>query len=211
VAVHFEISCSAQMRARMVVTKEEWCRRWSDAAYAPPWWVDGPHDLIRRTVESDWLPRGCSILEIGCGAGQQAWWLSQNGFRVVGFDFSPEAIERACRDYATPGGPRFVVADVTGDEWPDAINGSFDAIIDAGCFHNISPSQHKRYLGNVILWSRTGTRLVLMAPCAEPARRFHQVRALFQSSFDLVSCEENLGCLPRRPDLKMMVFRLQCR
>src|SRR5580704_3533939 len=134
------------MRAQMVVTKEEWCRRWSDAAYSPLWWVDGPHDLIRRTVESGWLPRGCSILEIGCGAGQQAQWLSQNGFRVVGFDFSPEAIERACRDYATSGGPRFMVADVTGDERPNAISGSFDAIIDAGCFHNIPPSQHKRYL-----------------------------------------------------------------
>jgi cyclopropane fatty-acyl-phospholipid synthase-like methyltransferase len=179
----------------------------------PSWWVDGPHSLIRRTVESGWLPPGCSILEIGCGAGQQAAWLSQNGFRVVGFDFSPEAIERACREYATPGGPQFVVADVTRGEQPDVVSGTFDAIIDAGCFHTISHDQLEHYLDNVVSWSRAGTRFVLMAPCfdMEPAQRFHQVRVLFQNSFDLIFCEESLGCLPRRPELKIMVFRLQRR
>ena len=199
----------------MVMSREYWRGIWSnaDTAFSSDWWIDGPHKLIRRTVESGCLLPGCSILEIGCGAGQQANWLSQNGFRVVGFDFSPEAIDRACRDYAAPGDPRFVVADATSDEWPDAISGSFDAIIDAGCFHVIPHDQHERYLANVISWSRTGTRYVLIAACGRtaPAQRFHQVRILFQDHFDLISCEESLGCLPRRPDLKMMVFRLQRR
>jgi hypothetical protein len=42
-------------------------------------------------------------------------------------------------------------------------------------------------------------------------QRFHQVRILFQDYFDLIFCEESLGCLPRRPELNMMVFRLQRR
>jgi hypothetical protein len=57
----------------MVMSKEAWRRLWSnaDAAFSEIWWVDGPHDLIRKTVESGWLPPGSSILEIGCGGGNR--------------------------------------------------------------------------------------------------------------------------------------------
>jgi cyclopropane fatty-acyl-phospholipid synthase-like methyltransferase len=194
-------------------SKENWCRDWRDPAFSPAWWVDGPHKLIRVAVERGWLPPGCSILEIGCGAGQQARWLSQQGFRVVGFDFSPEAIERACRDSVTLSGLQFVEADVTSDEWPDPIKGSFDAIIDAGCFHIIPCDQHERYFRNVISWSRIGTRFLLMIayPDLEEVQQADHIRMLFQPSFDEIFCEKALGCLPRRPNLNLMVFGLQRR
>ncbi len=187
--------------------QEIWDQRWRDPSFSPLWWVDGPHDLIRKTVESGWLPRHCTVLELGCGAGQQAAWLKQAGFEVIGIDVSPEAIARARRDFTTPGGPVFEVADVTG---PHILRRTFDAIVDAGCFHGIRPEHHARYVNHVASWSRENTRFVLMVHCREhsPIVRLHQIRQLFEQWFDVVFYEARAGCLPQDPRMKMMVFRL---
>jgi SAM-dependent methyltransferase len=185
----------------------KWDRQWRDPSYRPAWWVDGPHVLIRTAVEDGWLPRGCSVLEIGCGAGQGAGWLSKAGFKVVGIDISPEAIRLARRDFAVPKGPIFEVADVVG---PDTLGRTFDTIIDSGCFHNIAADHHARYVRNIMVWSRVGTRFLLMVHCGalRPIDWLYQACQLFGLAFDLVSCEARAGCLPREPQMTMMAIRL---
>ena len=39
----------------------------------------------------------CSVLDVGCGAGDNAIWLAQKGFVATGCDISPTAIREARR------------------------------------------------------------------------------------------------------------------
>ena len=36
------------------------------------------------------LPKGCRILDVGCGSGRDLKWLGEKGFEVCGFERSPE-------------------------------------------------------------------------------------------------------------------------
>jgi SAM-dependent methyltransferase len=76
------------------------------------------------------IPDGAKILEVGCGGGQVARELLQNGYHVTGIDSDPEVIAKAQE--------RGVPAVVAG--WP-AFSGSadFDAIIFTRSLHHISP------------------------------------------------------------------------
>jgi SAM-dependent methyltransferase len=181
--------------------RQDWSRRWGDPKFSPAWWLDGPHPLIQRTVESGWL-QPCQLLEIGCGTGQQAAWLQERSFQVTAFDFAPEAIEIA---KTTHSGPTFLVADATAQA---GVSGAFDAIVDVGCFHGLE--DHSAYLANILLWSKPGAKFALVARCGEfqPYQRFQQVRDIFCDSFSLHSYETRGGTLPRMPAMEMMIFRL---
>jgi SAM-dependent methyltransferase len=43
------------------------------------------------------LPRQATILDAGCGSGRDALAFSQQGYRVLAFDASPELVELACQ------------------------------------------------------------------------------------------------------------------
>ena len=56
------------------------------------------------------LPKGASILDVGCGTGRHARALAARGYEVVGVDLSPRMIEVA-RQRAEGTGAQFVVGD----------------------------------------------------------------------------------------------------
>jgi SAM-dependent methyltransferase len=188
----------------------DWDSRWQEPSFSPFWWINGPQVLIRQTVENGWLPRGSAILEIGCGAGQGAAWLQQRGFHVTGIDISPAAIARARRDFGSPEGPFFEVADVSSLDRPDALERQFDVIIDSGCFHILDTNDYTTYTENVAFWLNPGARFLLMVHCHEstPNERIAKVSAVFGTTFDPVSCDARAGCYPGRPDMVVMIFRL---
>lgn len=75
--------------------------------------------------------RTFSCLEMGSGKGRNSMWLSHQGVRVTGFDFSPQAVAAARRRAKKAGAQaRFVVADAT-KRWPFKAR-QFDIGID--CF-----------------------------------------------------------------------------
>ena len=43
------------------------------------------------------LPKGTTVLDVGCGSGRDMKWLKERGFEVFGFERSPELAELACR------------------------------------------------------------------------------------------------------------------
>ena len=53
------------------------------------WWIDGTDKYLA------FLKPKSSILDIGCGAGNKANYLSNKGFKVTGIDFSKKIIELA--------------------------------------------------------------------------------------------------------------------
>jgi hypothetical protein len=124
---------------------------------------------------------------------------------VTAFDFSSAAIALA-RERHT--GPRYEVADAVGP--PNQFE-KFDALIDVGCLHELRPETHQRYRDNVVAWSRSGTRYILVMRCKEhtPRQRMTQVQELFRDWFDLAFMQERPGMFPSMPDLTMIVFCMQ--
>jgi 2-polyprenyl-3-methyl-5-hydroxy-6-metoxy-1,4-benzoquinol methylase len=59
-----------------------------------PWDIGKPDSNLTQTVTTTPI-KACKALEIGCGTGDNAIWLSQQNFDVVGIDASEIAIEKA--------------------------------------------------------------------------------------------------------------------
>jgi SAM-dependent methyltransferase len=96
------------------------------------------HEPSRGVVRfTEWLEgksgtlNGLQAIEMGCGKGRNAIWLSQRGMNVHAFDFSDVAIDEAKRRaHAANHRVDFCVHDAT-TPWP-WIDGTFDVAID--CF-----------------------------------------------------------------------------
>lgn len=65
-----------------------WEENWSAAGYAPEWRMRAIPLEIREAAGTSWFPPGASVLDIGCGSGEIAAWLAQQGYRVLGVDFA---------------------------------------------------------------------------------------------------------------------------
>jgi ubiquinone/menaquinone biosynthesis C-methylase UbiE len=59
-------------------------------------------DMVRQRVRALYSP-GQQVLELGCGTGEDAVWLAQNGLHVVATDASPVMLEIARAKVASAG------------------------------------------------------------------------------------------------------------
>lgn len=96
---------------------------------------------------------------MGCGTGTNAITMARYGWQVVGIDFVPKAIRKA-RSKARQAGAvvDFVYGDVTR---LDGIEGSFDLVLDIGCFHGLTDEGRSRYLVNLEKIMKPGSLLLL--------------------------------------------------
>jgi SAM-dependent methyltransferase len=79
--------------------------------------------------------RGKKVLEIGCGIGKDARFLTENGIDYQGVDYSFATLQLAHRHFDFAGLPkRFVNADATSLPFPD---GRFDLIMSIGVLHHV--------------------------------------------------------------------------
>jgi len=88
-------------------------------------------DVMRHTTGRD--RSEMSVLEIGCGAGNNIWFLVDSGFSVAGMDISPTAIAITRRRIAELGfdQPDLRVGSVVELPWEAS---TFDLVIDRGTF-----------------------------------------------------------------------------
>jgi SAM-dependent methyltransferase len=112
-----------------------------------PWDIGKPDFNLIRTVTATPI-KPCKALEIGCGTGDNAIWLSQQNFHVVGIDASDVAIEKA-RSKAVEANVKcnFIVSDIL----TSRIEGApFGFAFDRGCFHTLgSDKERRRFAENV--------------------------------------------------------------
>ena len=122
-------------------TTERWNERYA-AGDLP--WDTGRHDCSLAAVVEQWPIAPCRTLELGCGTGSNAIWLSRQGFDVAAVDLSPLAIESAQKKSQQAGTQvEFVVSDVFEGVFPLA---SFGFVFDRGCFHSFSePAQRDQF------------------------------------------------------------------
>jgi ubiquinone/menaquinone biosynthesis C-methylase UbiE len=97
---------------------------------------------VRRRVEQPWLPelvrfdryRGRRLLEVGCGAGFDAYDICSAGADYTGIDITPQNVERTSRALIDGGfTSKIVQADAEQLPFPDA---SFDVVFSNGVLHH---------------------------------------------------------------------------
>lgn len=120
---------------------------------------------LQELVESGRLsPEGHrSVLDLGCGTGANAVYLAQQGFDVVGLDFTPIALERAGRRAAEAGVEdrcRFVLGDFTRPHIP-GVEGPFDLIVDYSTLDDLPGEPRLAAARTIHRMSRPGTLFYL--------------------------------------------------
>lgn len=111
-----------------------------------------------------------SILDSGCGTGENALYFASRGQKVTGIDFLAEPIQRAKTKAAERGlTPTFRVMDALAlKELPEV----FDSVIDSGLFHVFGDEDRRRYVEGLASVLKPGGRLFLLCfSDAEPGEQ----------------------------------------
>ncbi len=125
------------------MSPEERARHY-DSVYEgqPPWDIDGPQPEIVSLLENN-LIKG-SVLDVGCGTGENALYLASKGHSVTGIDISSKAIDIARKKARQKGlQVKFLVMDALA---LNELSDRFDTIIDVGCFHTFSDEDRLQHV-----------------------------------------------------------------
>jgi cyclopropane fatty-acyl-phospholipid synthase-like methyltransferase len=139
-----------------------------DSAYrgTPPWDIGRPQkeftELVRRGEITG------SVLDIGCGSGDNALFFAQEGFEVWGIDSSPLAIQKAQEKCAQRG--LTVHFQVLNALELAKLNRTFDTATDSGLFHTLSDEDRPLFVKSLeAVLSHNGTYFMLCFSDKEPA------------------------------------------
>ena len=101
-----------------------------------------------------------SVLDAGCGTGDNALFFASRGHKVTGIDFLEEPIQRAKRKAAERGlSATFFVMDALAlQDLPEV----FDSVIDSGLFHVFSDEDRRHYVEGLASVLRPGGTLFLL-------------------------------------------------
>lgn len=115
-----------------------------DSAYdgAPRWEIGRPQDDIVRLFERGGF-KG-TVLDVGCGTGENSLFLASKGLEVHGIDRVPAAIEKAKEKAARIGSKAtFEVLDALELK---KLGRKFGTILDCGLFHVLSDADRSKYV-----------------------------------------------------------------
>jgi SAM-dependent methyltransferase len=170
-----------------------------DIAYegTPPWDIGRPQAAVVRLAEAGEVSG--SVLDVGCGTGENALYLAGLGHVVLGVDAVGVAIERArakARDRSIRA--EFLVWDALGLA---ELGRTFDTAIDVGLFHSFQDEERPvfarslraalvpggRYL--LLCWSQHnawgyGPRRVTQAEIRETFAEGWRVDSITEESFE---------------------------
>ncbi len=101
-----------------------------------------------------------SVLDVGCGTGENALYLAGFGFEVLGVDLAAAAIEKARVKAVERGSAaRFVVGDALRLA---ELGRTFDTAIDVGMFHTLQPDLREAYAASLGAVIEPGGRAFLL-------------------------------------------------
>src|SRR5438477_4983292 len=150
-----------------------------------------------------------SVLDAGCGTGENALYFAGRGQKVTGIDFLAEPITRAKKKAAERGlTATFLVMDALArKDLPEV----FDSVIDSGLFHVFSDDDRRRYVEGLATVLKPGGRLFLLCfseeePGTQGPRRVskQELHDAFAQGWAIESIEP--ARYEVRPDLKDLAF-----
>jgi SAM-dependent methyltransferase len=129
-------------------------------AFIPIPFDAGPRDELVGLVETERV-KPCRAIDLGSGTASNVIYLAKQGFDVIGVDYAPAAIEMG-RTRASEAGvdALFVNDDLTNLQY---LNGTFDLLVDYGCFHSIPPKDRELYVASVLRLSHQGSLFLLVS------------------------------------------------
>jgi SAM-dependent methyltransferase len=171
----------------------------------PPWDIGKPQkafiDVADRITGS--------VLDAGCGTGENALFFASRGQKVTGIDFLAEPINRARQKVAERGvTATFLVMDALAlKDLPEV----FDSVIDSGLFHVFGDEDRRRYVEGLATVLKPGGRLLLLCfsdeePGTQGPRRVskNELHHAFAVGWNIESIEPSRYEV--RPDLKDLTF-----
>ena len=150
-----------------------------------------------------------SLLDAGCGTGENALYLARRGHKVTGIDFLEEPITRARRKATERGltASFFVMDALALKDLPEV----FDSVIDSGLFHVFNDGDRKRYVEGLATVLKPGGKLFLMCfsdeePGTQGPRRVskQELHDAFAQGWLIESIEPTRAEV--RPDFKDFTF-----
>lgn len=174
---------------------ERWSRDWARPDYAPGWRIAEIPAEVQAALDDGWLPSDDAprLLDLGCGDGVVTAHLAAVGINALGVDVAERAIalarERIDATVVTSGALAFEVADATESL---AHFGMFDAVLDRGCFHNVTKRSQRLYVEALAEVLPPGAPMLLVCHTrnSSAAERVKEVTAAFAPAFEVHSTEE---------------------
>lgn len=149
---------------------------YGDGTYT--WWHrSAPCEELCAALSEGWLGPPGMVLEVGCGLGSDLRHLSSIGWQAVGIDLSATAV-RMATDIGP--GPHFARADLRLLPFRP---GSFDAVLDRGCFHYVGAADRHRYADAVATALVPGGRFLLRASLFSAGVRNEVDEAMIEETF----------------------------
>ena len=106
-----------------------------------PWDIKRPDKNLVEAIDK-YNIKSCKALDVGCGTGDNVFWLTQQGFEVTGVDIAPEAIKMAIdKSKELNIKTTFVTLDFIVENIPGK---PFDFIFDRGCFHTFNKKKTRK-------------------------------------------------------------------
>jgi SAM-dependent methyltransferase len=178
-----------------------------ETAYAgqAPWDIGRPQKVLQDVADR----LTGSILDAGCGTGENALFFAGRGHKVTGLDFLAEPIQRAKQKAAERGlTANFLVMDALAlNDLPEV----FDTVIDSGLFHVFNDEDRRRYVAGLATVLKPGGRLYLLCfsdeePGTQGPRRVSQeeLREAFAEGWTVEAIQPVRFDV--RPDLKDVSF-----
>lgn len=124
-------------------------------------WGRYPAEVVIRFVARNYYKsrrEDVRILDFGCGAGANTWYLAREGFDVYAFDGSESAVMRARKRLESEGlsGVRFEVFDGADVKYSDSF---FDCVIDNVCIYANTKDCIEKMYGEVYRVLKGGGKL----------------------------------------------------
>jgi cyclopropane fatty-acyl-phospholipid synthase-like methyltransferase len=169
---------------------------WESAYLAtPPWDIGRPQPAIMRLAEAGRITG--SVLDIGCGTGENVLYLVERGLTVTGVDGATTAIRKARAKAKRRGlNASFEVGDALNLSVPER---PFDTVIDSGLFHVFSDDERERFRASLERVIRPGGIYFLMCfsdqqPGDWGPRRVTQaeIRSVFSAGWHVDSIQPSI-------------------
>jgi ubiquinone/menaquinone biosynthesis C-methylase UbiE len=164
-------------------------RRGGEGPY--PWDLGRPRDFLVQLLEEGMIG-GDKALDTCCGLGTNGLYLAEKGFDVTGIDISDDAVKFANQKAGESENIRFKVQSFMEMDFEP---GSFDFVLDIGCFHHVAQEEREEFIENICRVLRIGGRYLLMCFSDRMGPEWNhfseqQVRELFSGCFTIMMLDE---------------------
>jgi ubiquinone/menaquinone biosynthesis C-methylase UbiE len=158
------------------------------ATITPAWEIGRPQPALLAAFD-ELSPAG-SVIDLGCGTGENALELARRGLEVWGLDATAAPLAKAEEKRAARG---LSAAFVHGDALDlSALNRTFDMVLDCGLFHVLEDEERLRYRRSIDLVLRPGGRLLMLGLATNTSGRgprgysAEELRAAFAEGYQEV-------------------------